>query len=39
MLAEPVEMSAGQIARYTAVYDDTNRPLQPRNGRELRVAR
>jgi carbonic anhydrase len=38
VLAEPIEMSAEQIDRYTAVYDDTDRPLQPLAGRELRVS-
>jgi carbonic anhydrase len=31
---EPIELSAKQLARYTAVYEDNNRPLQPLNGRE-----
>lgn len=35
MLATPVEMSAGQIAAYHAIYDDTFRPVQALNGRKL----
>jgi carbonic anhydrase len=38
VLAEPIELSAAQIERYTAVYDATNRPLQPRNGRRIRLG-
>lgn len=36
---DPVELSAEQIDAYTSVYEGTNRPLQPRNGRALRVTR
>lgn len=33
--AEPIEMSADQIAAFTDIYDGTNRPLQPLGDREL----
>jgi carbonic anhydrase len=33
----PIELSQEQIAAYTAVYDNNNRPVQPRNGRRLEV--
>lgn len=33
------ELSAEQIARYRAIYDHNNRPLQPSNARELLVSR
>jgi carbonic anhydrase len=39
VFGEPIELSAKQIAAYTEVYDETNRPLQPRNGRRLLVDR
>ncbi len=35
---DPIEMSRAQIDRYTAVYSDTNRPVQPLNGRRLAVG-
>jgi carbonic anhydrase len=35
VLAEPVELSAEQIAAFTAIYDHTNRPTQPLHGRSL----
>jgi carbonic anhydrase len=35
---DPIEMSRAQIDRYTAVYSDTNRPIQPLNGRRLTVS-
>jgi carbonic anhydrase len=35
---EPIEMSKEQIAAFTAAYDHNNRPLQPLNGRELRLV-
>lgn len=31
----PLTLSAEQIAAYTAVYDDTSRPVQPLNGRTV----
>lgn len=31
----PMTLSAEQIAAYTAVYDDTSRPVQPLNGRTV----
>jgi carbonic anhydrase len=38
VFGRPIKMSGAQIARYTAVYDDINRPLQPRNDRRLMVS-
>lgn len=35
VFAEPIEMSADQIAAFTDIYDGTNRPLQPLGDREL----
>jgi len=35
VLAEPVELSAEQIAAFTALYDHNNRPTQPLHGRSL----
>jgi carbonic anhydrase len=32
---EPVELSADQIARHEAIFDDNNRPVQPRDNRQL----
>jgi carbonic anhydrase len=32
---QPIELSAEQIDSYTRIYDDTNRPLQPPNGRAV----
>jgi carbonic anhydrase len=31
-------LSAEQIAAYTAIYDDTSRPVQPLNGRTVLQA-
>ena len=33
VFTEAIEMSKSQIARYTAVYNDNNRPVQPLHGR------
>lgn len=35
----PIQLSRKQIASYTAVYDDNNRPVQRLNGRPLRFSR
>ena len=35
VLAEPVELSAEQIAAFAAIYDHNNRPTQPLHGRSL----
>jgi carbonic anhydrase len=35
VLAEPIELSAEQIAEFSAIYDDNNRPTQPLRGRSL----
>lgn len=35
---QPIELSADQIARYTAVFSGNNRPLQQLNGREAVVG-
>jgi hypothetical protein len=35
VLAEPVELSAEQIAGFAAIYDHNNRPTQPLRGRSL----
>lgn len=37
--AEPIEMSADQIARFTSVYDHNYRPVQPPRGRSLSLER
>lgn len=34
----PMTLSAEQIAAYTAIYDDTSRPVQPLNGRTVLQA-
>jgi carbonic anhydrase len=39
VLRDPIELSPRQIARFTAVIDGNNRPLQPLGGRELRLGR
>jgi carbonic anhydrase len=36
---QPIQLSPDQIAAYTSVYDHTNRPVQPLNGRELVSSR
>ena len=33
VLARPVEISAGQLAAFRAIYDGTNRPIQPMHDR------
>jgi carbonic anhydrase len=35
VLTDPVELSAEQIAAFTALYDDNNRPTEPLHGRSL----
>lgn len=35
---DPVEFSAEQIAAFTSIYEGTNRPVQPLNGRTPRVG-
>lgn len=35
VFATALQLSDAQIARFTAIHDATNRPLQPRNGRVL----
>ena len=35
---DPVELSADQIARFTDVYSDNARPVQPLNGRRAVVS-
>jgi carbonic anhydrase len=35
VLAQPIELSAEQIARFAELYDDNNRPTQPLRGRSL----
>jgi carbonic anhydrase len=35
VLAQPIELSAEQIAKFAALYDDNNRPTQPLRGRSL----
>ncbi len=32
---EPIALSAGQIATFTGIFNNNNRPVQPRNDREL----
>jgi carbonic anhydrase len=39
VFATPVELSPAQIRRFTAIYDHNNRPLQPSNGRPVRLGR
>jgi carbonic anhydrase len=39
VFATPVELSPAQIRRFTAIYDHNNRPLQPSNGRAVRLGR
>ncbi len=39
VLAEPVELSADQIATFVAIYDHNNRPTQPLHGRSLVVEK
>ncbi len=38
VLAEPVELSAAQIAAFRMVYDGNNRPVQPLNGRTFLIS-
>lgn len=38
VMATPVEMSAEQIAAFTAIYDHNNRPVQPLNDRQFYVG-
>jgi carbonic anhydrase len=35
VMQQPLTLSAEQVAALTAIYDDTNRPVQPLNDREL----
>lgn len=35
VLAQPLEISAKQLAAFRAIYDGNNRPVQPMNGREF----
>ena len=35
VMQQPLTLSAQQLAALTAIYDDTNRPVQPLNDREL----
>jgi carbonic anhydrase len=35
VLAEPIELSAEQIAEFAEIYDHNNRPTQPLRGRSL----
>jgi len=37
LLASPVEFSAEQIGAFTRLYDQTARPVQPLNGRKIRL--
>lgn len=37
LMSQPVELSAEQIAAFTAAYEGNNRPVQPLNGREVDV--
>jgi carbonic anhydrase len=39
VFATPVELSPAQIRRFTVIYDHNNRPLQPSNGRAVRLGR
>lgn len=39
VLAQPAQLSAGQIAAFRAVIDGNNRPTQPRNGRKVATDR
>jgi carbonic anhydrase len=39
VFATPVELSPAQIRRFTAIYDHNSRPLQPSNGRAVRLGR
>jgi carbonic anhydrase len=39
VFATPLELSSAQIRRFTAIYDHNNRPLQPPNGRAVRLGR
>jgi carbonic anhydrase len=39
VFATPVQLSAAQIRRLTAIYNHNNRPLQPSNGRAVRFGR
>jgi carbonic anhydrase len=38
VLTRPLQLSRTQIASFTKLYPHDNRPLQPRNGRSLRVG-
>lgn len=35
LMRRPIEMSAGQIARFRAIFDGNRRPVQPLNGRTI----
>ena len=35
LMRTPIEMSAGQIAKFRAIYNGNRRPLQPLNGRKV----
>ncbi len=35
VFAEPIELSTGQIARFTSIFESSNPPVQPLNEREL----
>lgn len=37
LMTQPVELSADQIAAFTAAYEGNSRPVQPLNGRELEL--
>jgi carbonic anhydrase len=37
LMIRPIEMSAEQIAAFTAIYDGNNRPVQPLNGRTVQA--
>jgi carbonic anhydrase len=39
VFATPFELSTAQIRRFTAIYAHNNRPLQPSNGRAVRLGR
>lgn len=39
VLKSPIEMSAGQIARFAKVHDMNARPVQPLNGRPVQASK
>jgi len=38
IMAAPIDLAAGQIAKFTHLYTGNNRPVQPLNGRVVRLS-